>query len=194
MSASKIFSLESAIRIMVIGALVAVLLVIVQSCQKPKTGLDAFSKGSLKRLTIRAPALPQPSMTFKGPGDQVMSLQDYKGKIVLLNVWATWCAPCVIEMPMLNALQEERGGDNFEVVTISVDRQQYDAAEFFKKNDLTALTPWHDGTYSLAAKVGAPGLPISIFYNKSGREIARVAGEVDWTSPEARAYIDHLLE
>lgn len=194
MLASKIFSLGSVIRIMILGALVAILVVIVQSCQTPKTELGQFAKGSLKRLEVRETLPPQPTLTFKGPDGAEMTLEDYRGKIILVNVWATWCAPCVIEMPMLNELQAQRGGDNFDVITISVDRQQYDAETFFKENKLTALTPWHDGTYSLAAKVSAPGLPVSIFYNRTGREIARVSGEVDWTSDEARAYIDHLLE
>ncbi len=179
---------------MLVGALVFILVVIVQSCQSPKTGLDAFSKGSLKRLEVRGDPPPQPRMTFSGPDGTEMSLSDYRGKLVLLNVWATWCAPCIIEMPMLNALQAERGGDDFQVVTVSIDRQAVDAEQFFGANGITYLDAWHDGSYSLAAKVSAPGLPVSIFYSPSGRELARVAGEVDWTSPEARALVDHLAE
>ncbi len=194
MLASKIFSLGSAIRIMIIGALVAMIVVIVQSCQSPDTGLDQFSKGALKRLEAKEAPPVQPSMVFTGANGEEMSLQDYRGKLVLLNVWATWCAPCIIEMPMLNDLQADLGGDDFQVVTVSIDRQQPEAAAFFEKNNLDHLAPWHDGSYSLAAKVGAPGLPVSIFYNERGREVARVAGEVDWNAKEARAFIKHLLE
>ncbi len=194
MLASKLLTLGNIIRIMVIGGLVAILLVIVQSCQKPETGLDQFSKGSLKRLEQKEVPPVQPSLVFTGENGAQMSLKDYRGKLVLLNVWATWCPPCIIEMPMLNELQDMRGGDDFQVITISIDRQQAEAAEFFEKNELDALSPWHDSSYSLAAKVGAPGLPVSIFYSKHGREIARVTGELDWTSPEALALIDYLQD
>lgn len=179
---------------MLLGALVAIIVVVVQSCQAPETNISRFSKGALKRLHVSEQAPPQPTLTFKGPDESEMTLADYKGKIVLLNVWATWCAPCIIEMPMLNDLQAARGGDDFQVVTISVDRIAEEPAKFFEGKGLNHLTPWHDGSFSLPPKVSAPGLPVSIFYNRSGREISRVSGEVDWTSKEALTYIDYLLE
>ena len=123
-----------------------------------------------------------------------MTLRDYRGKYVLLNVWATWCPPCVAEMPSLNELAKLRGGEAFEVVTISMDRAPADADAFFLKHKLNHLTPWHDASFSLNAKVRALGLPISILYDPNGREVARVTGEADWASPEALALIDHLLE
>lgn len=179
---------------MLLGALVAMIVIVVQSCQTPETDITRFAKGSLKRLHVKEAPPPQPKLTFKGPDGADMTLADYKGQVVLLNVWATWCAPCIIEMPMLDELQAERGGDDFQVVTISVDRTAYDPDKFFKDNDLTHLTPWHDSTYSLPPKVSAPGLPVSIFYSRTGREIARVSGEVDWTSDEALKFIDYVLE
>lgn len=186
--------MSALIRFMIFGGFVAMFVVIVQSCQSPEFGLEQYSKGSLKRLEVVDAPPSQPSMTFAGPDGAQMQLKDYRGKLVLLNVWATWCAPCVIEMPMLNDLQKRRGGDAFQVVTISVDRIQEEPADFMIENDLAHLTPWHDKSFSLAARLGARGLPISVFYDTRGREIARVSGEVDWTRKDAQAFIDSLLE
>jgi len=168
--------------------------VIVQSCSQPKTGLDLFAKDSLKKLTVLEAPPRQPNMTFAGPNGTAMQLADYRGKLILLNVWATWCAPCIAEMPMLNALQAEKGSDRFEVVTVSLDRTQEEASKFFHDNQLNNLKNWHDGTFSLSSKLNLPGLPTSIFYNPKGHEISRISGEVDWTSPEAFALIDKLTE
>ncbi len=136
----------------------------------------------------------QPRSTFKTAAGQEMALSDYHGKYVLLNVWATWCPPCVAEMPSLDKLAELRGGDRFEVVTISMDRKAEDAEVFFERYNLENLTAWHDPSYGLSARVRTRGLPISIIYDTKGRELARVSGEADWASEEALELIDHLLD
>lgn len=202
MSLSRFFTVGGLIRLMIIGGFVAMFLVVVQSCTSERNpavnssdvGLAQYSKGTLKRLEIRDAPPAQPNMSFAGPDGREMTLSDYKGKVILLNVWATWCAPCIVEMPMLNELQAARGGDEFEVVTVSVDRIAEDAEKFMTDNNLSMLTPWYDKSYALPAKVGARGLPVSIFYNRKGQEIARVPGEVDWTRPEVSALIDKILE
>lgn len=194
MSASNIFSLGSMIKLMLFGGLVAVIALIVQSCQPVKSGLDRFAKGPLKRLEVVEAPPPQPTLEFKMADNQTMTLQDYRGKVVLLNVWATWCPPCVVEMPMLDELQAKRGGDDFQVVTVSNDRIQVEPQDFFIQNGITHLTPWHDATFSLPAKVGARGLPVSIFYDRKGREVARISGEVDWTQDEVDRFIDYLIQ
>ena len=194
MSLSSFFSVANAIRLMLVVGVVAVFLVVVQSCSQPKTGLDLFAKGSLKKLTALENPPAQPNMVFTSPNGTEMRLSDYKGKVILVNIWATWCAPCIAEMPMLNDLQVARRGANFEVVTISLDRTAAEAEAWLRKNKIDNLPIWHDGTYNVSAKLALPGLPTSIFYNKSGREIARIPGEVDWTSEEALALVDYLLE
>ena len=140
MSLSSFFSVANAIRLMLLVGVLAVFLVIVQSCSQPKTGLDLYAKDSLKKLTaLEAPPV-QPSMVFTSPDGTQMRLSDYKGKVILVNIWATWCAPCIAEMPMLDALQAEKGSDNFEVVTISLDRTPEEAAQWFETVSYTHLT------------------------------------------------------
>jgi thiol-disulfide isomerase/thioredoxin len=179
---------------MLVVGVVAVFLVVVQSCSQPKTGLDLFAKGSLKKLTALENPPVQPNMVFTSPDGSEMRLSDYKGKVILVNIWATWCAPCIAEMPMLDELQVKRGGSDFEVVTISLARTAAEAEAWLRKNKIDNLPIWHDGTYNVSAKLALPGLPTSIFYNKDGREIARIPGEVDWTSEEALALVDYLVE
>ena len=194
MSLSSFFSVANAIRLMLIVGVLAVLMVIVQSCSQPKTGLDLFAKDSLKKLTSLENSPAQPSMVFKDPDGTKMRLSDYKGKVILVNIWATWCAPCIAEMPMLDELQAKKSSAIFEVVTISLDRTPEEAAKWFKENGIKNLPLWHDSTYGVSGKLALPGLPTSIFYNSGGREIARIPGEVDWTSEEALALVDYLTE
>ena len=164
MSLSSFFSVANAIRLMLVVGVLAVFLVIVQSCSQPKTGLDLYAKDSLKKLTALEAPPAQPSMVFASPDGTEMRLSDYKGKVILVNIWATWCAPCIAEMPMLDALQAEKGSDNFEVVTISLDRTPEEAAQWFEKNGINNLPLWHDSTYGVSGKLNLPGLPLSLIH------------------------------
>ena len=190
---SKLVTLGNAIRLMVLIGCVAFFAVIVQSCQPIKTDLDLYSQKTLKRLTQLEAPPPQPTMAFETFDGQTIQLSDYRGKVVLLNVWATWCAPCLKEMPSLSRLQTLRGSDAFEVVTISLDRTAVEASDWLADKDITNLTPWHDKSYGLNVAVEARGLPITIIYNRQGREIARLAGDAEWDTPEALALVDYVV-
>ena len=190
---SSIFSLGNAIRAVLLVGLFGVLFVLVQSCQRPATGLNLYAKDSLKKLTSREnPPLP-PMTIFQTVDDRELKLEDLRGKTILLNVWATWCPPCVKEMPSLDRLQDLRGGEDFEVITISIDRTKYEPAKFFADNDIKNLTPWHDGSYGIPGNLQLRGYPTTLVYNPQGREIAILEGDAEWDSPEALALVDYLL-
>ncbi len=190
---SSIFSLGNAIRAVLLVGLFGVLFVLVQSCQRPATGLNLYAKDSLKKLTSREnPPLP-PMTIFQTVDDRELKLEDLRGKTILLNVWATWCPPCVKEMPSLDRLQDLRGGEDFEVITISIDRTKYEPAKFFADNDIKNLTPWHDGSYGIPGNLQLRGYPTTLVYNPEGREIAILEGDAEWDSPEALALIDYLI-
>ena len=193
MIASKILTLGNAIRLMVLIGCVACLTVIVQSCQPLKTDLELYAKNSLKRLTVLDNPPAQPSAQFRTATDELMRLSDYRGQVVLLNVWATWCAPCIKEMPSLSRLQSLRGSPDFQVVTVSLDRTAEEAADWLLEKDLTNITPWHDKSFNLNVAVKAPGLPMSVFYSADGRELARLPGDAEWDSEEALALVDYLV-
>ena len=167
--------------------------VIVQSCNGPKGPLERFNTASLKKLTALDPPPIRPSLTFQTLDGADVQLSKHQGQVVLLNAWATWCPPCIAEMPSLDRLQELRGGPDFIVVPISLDRTPAEAKVWLEENELRNLESWHDKSYRLTGEVKLPGLPTTILYNREGREVARVPGEVKWDSVEALALIDHLI-
>ena len=130
---------------------------------------------------------------FKTADDREYTFKEHRGKTVLVNVWATWCAPCIKEMPSLDRLQALRGGDDFQVVTISIDRTKYEPAKFFADNDIQNLTPWHDGSYGIPGNLQLYGYPTTVIYDVEGREVAYLEGDAEWDSPEALRLIDYLI-
>jgi len=180
-----------AIKALLLIGVLAIVSVGVKSCQKPASGVEAYATGSLQRLAALEDPPVQPNLTFLTASGEQMRLEDYQGKTVLLNVWASWCAPCIAELPTLEALAQSR--DDIEVVTISLDRTPEEAAAFIEREGLD-LPAWWDGSFSLSGKLLAPGLPITVIYNEGGREVARLAGEAEWDSAEANALMDYVVE
>ena len=194
MVSPNFFSVTTALRIMILGGLLATLFVFAQSCQSPQLGLDSYAKKSLRKLTVLPNPPSQPTLSFTAPDGENVTLADFRGQTILLNVWATWCAPCIKEMPTLDALQKELGGETFQVVTVSLDRTAEEALLWFEKNGIENLTAYHDGSFALSAKLEVRGLPISVIYDKRGRELARVAGDADWASVEALTFINAVKD
>ncbi|MBL4871692.1 MAG: TlpA family protein disulfide reductase [Robiginitomaculum sp.] len=155
--------------------------------------MHRFAKGGLKKLIVLDDAPSQPTLTFSAHNNQRANLQDFRGRVVILNVWATWCAPCIAEIPSLDQLQREYSAQGLKVVAVSMDRHRVEAESFYKTINVQNLDLYHDSTLSMAADVGVQGLPISIFYDKQGREIARVPGEINWQSEDVKAFLSHIL-
>jgi thiol-disulfide isomerase/thioredoxin len=131
-----------------------------------------------------------PAVTVRDPGGKQLNLGALQGQPVLLNLWATWCAPCVEEMPLLDGLAGDYG-DRLRVVTVSQDLQgEQEVPPFFAKEGFAHLEPWLDKDNALSELLGGGNLPTTVLYDASGSEIARVLGGFDWSSPEARALID----
>lgn len=127
---------------------------------------------------------------FNGPDGQPMTLADFKGKVVLLNLWATWCAPCRKEMPHLNQLQEELGSDQFEVVAVSVDRgSAAKSKQFLAEVGATSLRFYHDPKAKAGFSLMAIGMPTTLLFDQNGREIGRLVGPAEWHSQEAKELI-----
>ena len=134
-----------------------------------------------------------PQVTVRDAAGQTLDLAAM-GEPMLLNVWATWCAPCVVEMPLLDELAADMAGE-VRVVTVSEDMRGADAVTpFFAENDLPNLPQWLDPDNDLAfAFGGGPVLPLTVLYDARGREVWRVIGAYDWGSEEARAAITEGL-
>lgn len=130
---------------------------------------------------------PAPAISFEKRGGGKVSLADWKGKRVLVNLWATWCAPCVAEMPELDELATSRGAA-LTILPISEDLEGWQVVDrFFAPGTFRTLQPWLDQPGSFAEALGAKGLPLSVLYDEQGREVWRVAGTLKWGSPGVRA-------
>ncbi|HXG77986.1 MAG TPA: TlpA disulfide reductase family protein [Methyloceanibacter sp.] len=157
--------------------------------------LDGLNKGAMAALVIKPRPVELPDFSFAGAGGSPKSLADFKGKVVLLNIWATWCLPCREEMPALDRLQTKLGGKDFEVVAINIDKGGAEKAEtFLKETGVTRLALYTDPSGKLFATLKAVGMPTTLVVDREGREIARLAGPADWASPEAVAVIEAAIK
>lgn len=156
--------------------------------------LEALRDGDMVRLRFLKEPAVVPDVAFIDAAGAEHRLSDWRGKYVLVNFWATWCAPCRAEMPSLDRLEAGLGGDGFAVVTIATGRNPLPAIEkFFAEKDITHLPVLRDPKQELARDMGVMGLPISLILDPEGREIARLIGDAQWDSPEARRIFDALL-
>ncbi|WP_119390691.1 TlpA family protein disulfide reductase [Taklimakanibacter lacteus] len=131
-----------------------------------------------------------PELRFKDGDGRPKSLSDFNGKVVLLNVWATWCGPCRKEMPTLDRLQAGLGGPGFEVVVLSIDRAGIDVVrKFFGEIGIKNLTLYIDEGGKALRELGIFGLPATLLIDREGREIGRLVGPADWDTPEMVAFI-----
>lgn len=126
-----------------------------------------------------------PATVFKDVTDADKTLADFRGKALVVNFWATWCAPCVKEMPTLDALQAQMGGDTFQVLTISQDREGAKVAQpFMEKNAWKNLALYTEPQARFQRDASIRGLPTTLIIDRAGKEVGRVEGEVNWTSAE----------
>ena len=126
-----------------------------------------------------------PELRFVDDAGRAQTLADFRGKVVLLNVWATWCEPCREEMPTLDRLQAQLGSERFQVVALSVDQQGASIArKFYDEFAIKALPLYVDPTAKAAFVLNAPGLPVTLLVDRNGREIGRHLGAVKWDAPQ----------
>jgi thiol-disulfide isomerase/thioredoxin len=187
-----------AIQIMALVAIGALLSVLFSAATNQQGGqtLDRFDRGSLALLEFIPEPPPQSKTPFEGPNGAPVTLADFRGKVLLVNLWATWCAPCVKEMPTLAALQRTYAKEDFVVVAISVDKDDTKDAAIAQLADLGggALNFYHEPSLNITYDMKARGFPTSVLYAPDGTEVARLAGEANWESDEAKGLIRAVLD
>jgi thiol-disulfide isomerase/thioredoxin len=173
--------------------LILCLLAALASCQKPQqqSGNEATPSseaGPIKGVDRSHKGTPAPDVTFRDAEGEDTSLADFSGQPVLVNLWATWCAPCVKELPTLDLIAgAHRKGEQLNVVAISQDTGPHASViAFLKAHRIAALEPYQDPNMGLSGALGPDTvLPTTILYDASGKEVWRYVGDLDWTSADA---------
>ena len=134
-----------------------------------------------------------PAAGFEDPTGETVTLADFRGRPVLVNLWATWCAPCVVEMPTLDALAV-REGEKLEVLTVSQDLQGQDKVDaFFEQRQFSMIEPYIDPEMLLMSELRIDTLPTTILYDADGKEVWRMSGKEDWTGERAGDLLKEAL-
>jgi len=159
--------------------------------------LAPLAHGEIAALNVDRAPKRAPDIAFVDPEGRKLTLADFRGKTLLLNLWASWCAPCRAEMPALDRLQQSAGGSNFEVVAVNVDTSRLDRpAAFLDQIGVKTLTRYADPSGDAFEKLRlagkALGLPTSLVIDGDGCELGVVAGPVDWDAAGARQAIKSL--
>ncbi|WP_236843236.1 TlpA family protein disulfide reductase [Bradyrhizobium icense] len=135
-----------------------------------------------------------PAVTFEVETGASQSLAEFTGKVVVLNIWATWCVPCRLEMPALDRLQSILGSDGFAVVPVSIDRGGIEAVKkFYGEIAIKNLPIYLDVSGQAVRRLDAVGLPTTLILDRNGQEIVRVIGPAEWDAPEITEFLKSII-
>jgi thiol-disulfide isomerase/thioredoxin len=175
----------------------AVVYIMAQVLTKPGGGgdLKSAAQGEMAKLVISPDAGAAPATSFQDATGKPVRIADFKGKVVVVNLWATWCAPCLVEMPTLAKLKQEYAGRPLEVVAISIDTPsaQEKARAFIARH--APLDYYADPSMKLSFAFTPPAtsMPTTVIYGADGVERGRLSGGADWSGPDAKALLDRVL-
>lgn len=151
--------------------------------------------GWMQNFTPADPVGPAPKLEVLKKDGTVLPLDQFRGKLVLVNFWATWCAPCIREMPSLATLQKKRGGKDFTVLAVSQDFREWTAVTpFLEKHKLEGLPIYVDRKSATGRKLKVIGLPTSVLLSREGKVLGQLKGIAEWDAPEALALIDYYRQ
>src|SRR5690348_11474959 len=161
--------------------------------------IEPFARGEVAAVNVAKSPLKVPDLAFTDAAGKPMTLADFKGRTVLLNLWATWCVPCRKEMPALAALQQKLGGPEFEVVAVNIDTRNLDRPKtWLQQAGVTGLAYYADASakvfQDLKAVGKAVGMPTSLLVDPAGCEIAYLAGPAEWASDDGLALVKAALQ
>lgn len=158
-----------------------------------QTKAQSSTKKLVGKLDISKRGTPVLNDVFQDPEGEPVTLGDFKGKPLLVNIWATWCAPCIIEMPMLDELAA-REKDRLKVLVVSQDLQGMEKVEpFFTRSKFNMLEPYLDPENKLSFGFGTGVMPTTVLFDAEGKEVWRVIGAMDWHGAKAAALMEETL-
>ena len=178
------------------GALLLLIALVAGAAAFQYVGRNAAGDHGPLRFVVQAEPRPLPPLAFVDGDGKAVDLAQRRGKVVLLNIWATWCAPCRREMPSLDRLQASLGGDGFEVVALSIDQGAGGLAAvkaFYAELGLRHLRVYHDAAGQSGFELGVAGVPATFLVDREGREIGRLVGPAEWDGAEAVSLIRRHL-
>jgi len=147
-----------------------------------------------QNFVLRGAPAPIPELQFTDGGGTLRTLADFRGKVVLLNIWATWCSPCRKEMPTLDRLQTALGGSDFEVVALSIDRGGAEVVKkFYAEIGIQRLAIHIDTSSKAGFVLAAAGLPTTLLIDAQGQELGRLIGPAEWDAPEMVAFLRSII-
>jgi thiol-disulfide isomerase/thioredoxin len=180
--------------IIAVGAIVAVSCFAVYSMLGGDNAAEHKELGSLDNYKAATELKAVPEIHFLDGAGKDRTLADFKGKVVVLNLWATWCTPCVAEMPTLEHLQQKMGENDVVVIALSIDRGGVDTVrEFFDRVGVKALPVFVDPTMRAQSTLSAFGLPTTIIIDRDGNERGRLLGPAEWDSDRAIDLIETAM-
>ena len=145
----------------------------------------ALEKPNIKNLVLLKNPKIYEDVTFMDINEKNVNLNDFKGKLIILNFWATWCAPCKEEMPSLDSLQSNTKLNNLKIFPVNIGQEDKSKSErFFKELNINNLDIYIDAPITLAKKFSLRGVPTTILFNKEGKEFARIMGSIDFNDEE----------
>ena len=145
----------------------------------------ALEKPDLKNLVLIKNPKSYENVIFRDINEKNVNLDDFNGKLVILNFWATWCAPCKEEMPSLDNLQSNTKLNNLKIFPINIGAEDISKSEsFFRELNIKNLDIYTDAPITLAKKFALRGVPTTILFNKEGKEFARIIGSIDFNDEE----------
>lgn len=176
------------------GVAVAVLAVAAAVAYWPGRAPAPILTGEMANFEISEAATIAPEISFSDADGNPLTLADFDGRVVLLNLWATWCAPCVHEMPTLDRLQARLGGERFEVVALSIDRGGADdVLPFFAEHGLDHLNVYLDTAGAAPSAFDAIGLPTTLLIDADGRLVGRYTGPAEWDGADAVTLMEQTI-
>ena len=194
----KLIALFTGIGLVILGAVYLIVGPEINPLHNGTAGgspLSAYAVGQVANFRPHDAPQPVPDLEFQDGNGKKVHLSDFKGHVVLLNLWASWCVPCREEMPTLDALQGEMGSDKFQVLALSVDKDGLeDARNFLKSINATHLALYNDPTSRANFQMKGYGLPTTVLLSAKGEELGRIVGPAEWNTPEAKALMQAAIK